>query len=91
MIADNLPAHQVDGGQAAIEAAGAAVWFLPPYSPDFTPIELSFAKLQAILRTARCQPINTLWPLLGACLSRFTETECQNYFRHGGYTGSTAS
>ena len=91
VIADNLSAHKVDGVRAAIEAAGAALWFLPPYSPDFNPIELCFAKLKAILRAARCRSIDTLWPLLGACLARFTETECRNYFRHCGYAVSTAS
>ena len=91
VIADNLPAHKVDGVQAAIEAAGAALWFFPPDSPYFDPIELCFAKLQAMLRSARCRSLNTLWPLLGTCLSRFTETECQNYFRHCGDTGGTAS
>ena len=91
VIADNLPSHKVDGVRDAIEAAGAALWFLPPYSPDFNPIELCFAKLKAILRAARCRSIDTLWPLLGACLSRFSATECRNYFRHCGYAVSTAS
>ena len=91
VIADNLPSHKVEGVRDAIEAAGAALWFLPPYSPDFNPIELCFAKLKAILRAARCRSIDTLWPLLGACLSRFSATECRNYFRHCGYPVSTAS
>ena len=91
VIADNLPAHKVAGVRDAIEAAGAALWFLPPYSPDCNPIELCFAKLKAILRAARCRSIDTLWPLLGACLSRFSATECRNYFRHCGYAVSTAS
>ena len=75
VIADNLAAHKVDGVRHAIEAAGATLRFLPPYSPDFNPIELSFAKLKAIVRQARCRSLDTLWPLLGACLSRFTPTE----------------
>ena len=66
VIADNLAAHKVDGVRPAIEAAGATL-FLPPYSPDFNPIELCFAKLKTIVRTARCRSIDTLWPLLGEC------------------------
>ena len=88
VIADNLAAHKVDGVRHAIEAAGATLRFLPPYSPDFNPIELSFAKLKAIVRKARCRSIDTLWPLLGACLSRFTPTECRNYVHHCGYTAA---
>ena len=91
VIADNLAAHKVDGGRHAIEAAGATLRFLPPYSPDFNPIELSFAKLKAIVRKARCRSIDTLWPLLGACLSRFTPTKCRNYVHHCGYTAAKAS
>ena len=72
VIADNLAAHKVDGVRHAIEAVGATLRFLPPYSPDFNPIELSFAKLKAIVRKARCRSIDTLWPLLGECLSRFS-------------------
>ena len=91
VIADNLAAHKVDGVRPAIEAAGATLRFLPPYSPDFNPIELCFAKLKTIVRTARCRSIDTLWPLLGECLSRFTPTECRNYVRHCGYAAAKAS
>ena len=91
VMADNLAAHKVDGVRHAIEAAGATLRFLPPYSPDFNPIELSFAKLKAIVRQARCRSLDTLWPLLGACLSRFTPTECRTYVHHCGYTAAKAS
>ena len=91
VIADNLAAHKVEGVQAASAAADATLRFLPPYSPDFNPIELCFAKLKAIVRQARCRSIDTLWPLLGACLSRFTPTECRNDIRHCGYAAATAS
>ena len=86
-----VAAHKVDGVRPAIEAAGATLRFLPPYSPDFNPIELCFAKLKTIVRTARCRSIDTLWPLLGECLSRFTPTECRNYVRHCGYAAAKAS
>jgi transposase len=87
VVADNLPAHHVDGVRELIAAAGAQLWYLPPYSPDFNPIELCFAKLKAIVRAARCRSIETLWPLLGECLVRFSAAECRNYFRHCGYIG----
>ena len=91
VIADNLAAHHVAGVRALIEAAGAALWYLPPYSPDFNPIELCFAKLTALLRAARCRSIDTLWPLLGASLARFSPNECQAYIRHCGYTAAMGS
>lgn len=91
VIADNLAAHHVEGVQQLIEAAGATLRYLPPYSPDLNPIELSFAKLKAIVRAARCRSIETLWPLLGASLPRFTPTECRAYFRHCGYSGAVRS
>ena len=70
VIADNLGAHKVAGIQRAIQAAGATLWYWPPYSPDLNPIELCFAKLKALVRTARCRSSETLWPFLGTCPSR---------------------
>ena len=70
VIADNLGAHKVAGIQRALQAAGATLWYLPPYSPDLNPIELCFAKLKALVRTARCRRTETLWPFLGGCLRR---------------------
>ena len=60
----------------------------PPYSPDLNPIELCFAKLKTIVRAARCRTIETLWPLLGDCLQRFSADECRRYVRHCGYSGA---
>ena len=87
VIADNLAAHKVRGVEQILAAAGAVMWYLPPYSPDFNPIELCFAKLKSIVRAARCRSIETLWPLLGECVPRFSPQECRNYFRHCGYSG----
>jgi transposase len=87
VIADNLNVHKVAGVRVAIARASATLVYLPPYSPDLNPIELCFAKLKAIVRAARCRSIETLWPLLGDCLQRFSPDECRNYFRHCGYTG----
>ena len=91
MIADNLGAHKVYGVATILAAAGATMWYLSPYSPDLNPIELCFAKLKAIVRAARCRSIETLWPLLGECLQRFSPEECRNYFRHCGYSGARRS
>ena len=60
VMADNLGAHKVAGIQRAIQAAGATLWYVPPYSPDLNPIELCFAKLKALVRTARCRSSETL-------------------------------
>ena len=62
-----------------------------PYSPDFNPIELLFAKLKALLRTARCRSREAIWEFLGTCLSRFASTECDGYLRHCGYGVTTRS
>jgi len=87
VIADNLAAHKVRGVEQILAAAGAVMWYLPPYSPDLNPIELCFAKLKSIVRAARCRSIETLWPLLGECVPRFSPQECRNYLRHCGYSG----
>ena len=91
VIADNLGAHQVAGIQRALQAAGTTLWYLPPYRPDFTPLELCFAKLKALVRTARCRSRETRWPFLGTCLEHFSPDECRNYVRHGGYSAATRS
>ena len=86
-----LGAHKVAGIQRAIQAAGATLWYLPPYSPDLNPIELCFAKLKALVRTARCRRTETLWPFLGECLAHFSPDDCRNYVRHCGYSAATRS
>ena len=86
VMADNLGAHKVAGIRRAIQAAGATLWYLPPSSPDLKPIELCFAKLKALVRTARCRSSETLWPFLGTCLERFSSDEYRNYFRRCGYS-----
>ena len=90
-MADTLGAHKVAGIQRAIQAAGATLWYWPPDSPDLNPIELCFAKLKALVRTARCRRPETLWPFLGECLAHFSPDECRNYVRHGGYAAATRS
>ncbi|WP_324262347.1 IS630 family transposase [Altererythrobacter sp. H2] len=85
VILDNLPAHKASGAREAIEAAGARMLFLPPYSPDFNPIENAFAKLKSILRKAAARTVPELWDAIGDALPRFTPEECANYFTAAGY------
>ena len=70
---------------SGIEAVGARLFYLPPYSPDFNPIENAFAKLKALLRKAAERSIYALWTTIGRLLEAFTPTECANYFRAAGY------
>ena len=85
VIMDNLPAHKVTGVRKAIEKAGARLLFLPPYSPDFNPIEMAFSKLKAILRKMAERTISELWDAIAEAIELFTSTECRNYFQAAGY------
>lgn len=85
VIMDNLPAHKPGAVRTAIEAAGAELRFLPPYSPDFNPIENAFSKLKSILRKAAARTIEDLWCVIGQAIDAFTPSECQNYFTACGY------
>jgi transposase len=85
VVLDNLAVHKQPEIRAAIEAAGAQLRFLPPYSPDFNPIELAFAKLKAFLRAARPRNFDQVTALVAAALALYTPTECRNYIRHCGY------
>ncbi len=85
VIMDNLPAHKVSGVAEAIEARGATVRYLPPYSPDLNPIEQMFAKLKALLRKAAVRTIDKLWDKIGELLDCFSANECANYMRNSGY------
>ena len=85
VVMDNLPAHKPAGIREAIEKAGATLVFLPPYSPDFNPIENAFAKLKAILRARAERSISSLWDAVGAIVSLFSPEECANYFKAAAY------
>ena len=80
MILDNLPAHKSAAARGAIEAKGARLLLLPPYSPDFNPIENAFVKLKALLRKAAARTIDDLTRAIGAAINTFTPAECANYF-----------
>jgi transposase len=88
VIADNLASHKVAGVREAIEARGASLWFLPPYSPDLNPIEQAFAKLKQFVRNAAPRTRETLWNTLGFGVARFSANECRNFFEHAGYAHS---
>jgi transposase len=85
VVMDNLGSHKGPAVQAAIEAAGARLLFLPPYSPDFNPIEQVFAKLKALLRKLAARSLPALWAAIGTVLPCFSPDECANYFANAGY------
>lgn len=88
VVMDNLAAHKVAGIREAIEAAGASLMYLPPYSPDLNPIEQVFSKLKALLRKAAARSIDALWAAIGQLLDAFQPHEYANYFRNAGYAQS---
>jgi transposase len=85
VILDNLGSHKVAGVREAIEARGATLVYLPPYSPDLNPIEQAFAKLKALLRKIAARTVSRLWDAIGDLLDRFTPQECANYLANAGY------
>lgn len=85
VVMDNLGSHKGAAVRAAIEGAGAELRFLPPYSPDFNPIELAFSKLKALLRKAAARTRDALWTAVGTAIDAFTPAECANYFTAAGY------
>lgn len=89
VVMDNLACHKVAGVRAAIEAVGARVLYLPPYSPDFNPIEQVFAQLKARLRAVAPRTVARLWTAVGWALAVVSPTACANYVRHAGYRLAT--
>lgn len=85
VVIDNLPAHKVAGIRQCLEDAGMGLLYLPPYSPDFNPIEQVFAKLKALLRRMAPRSFDAICDALKAILERFSPKECSNYIRHSGY------
>lgn len=88
VVMDNLGSHKGQGVRAAIRAAGAKLFFLPPYSPDLNPIEQAFSKLKTLLRKAAKRTVVDTWKCIGTLLDEFTPDECANYVGNSGY-GST--
>jgi len=90
VVLDHLAVHTQPESRAAIEAAGGHVRFLPPYSPDFNPIEQAFATLKALLRAARPRTFDHVCELIATALRLFTPTECAHYVRYSGYRIATS-
>lgn len=85
VIMDNLPAHKVSGIREMIEGAGAGLLYLPPYSPDFNPIEMAFSKLKAFLRKAAARTKEELDDVIAEAIERYPAHHCANYFKASGY------
>jgi transposase len=88
VVMDNLACHKRVGAIRAIERAGCTAVYLPPYSPDFNPIEQAFAKIKARLRAAELRTIDKVEAFFGRVHEAFPPQECGNYIRHAGYTAT---
>jgi transposase len=89
VVMDNLSPHKASGVREAIEAAGAELRYLPPYSPDFNPIENLWSKVKGKLRSLAARSIDTLHDAIGAALSTVTPGDCAGFFRHCGYPATS--
>lgn len=85
VILDNLGSHKAKAIRQTIKAAGARLWFLPPYSPDLNPIEQAFAKIKHWMRMAQKRTIEETWRYVGQLVSTISPTECANYIKNAGY------
>ena len=85
VVMDNLGAHKVDGVRELIEQTGASLCYLPPYSPDFNPIEKCWAQMKQKLRALKARSVDTLQQALAEALATLTPQNAANYFRHSGY------
>jgi len=88
VVMDNLGSHKGPAIRQALRAAGAKLFFLPPYSPDLNPIEQVFSKLKTLLRKADERSIETTWKRIGSLLDCFSPAECANYLRNAGYAST---
>ena len=86
VVLDNLSSHRRARTRQLIEAAGATLLFLPPYSPDFNPIEMVFAKIKQLLRSLACRTREALWNAVQGVLDQVSASDSANCFRHCGYT-----
>lgn len=89
VVMDNLSPHKASGVREAIESVGAELRYLPPYSPDFNPIENMWSKVKGKLRTFAARNIESLHDAIGAALATVTESDCLGYFRHCGYPATS--
>ena len=85
VVMDNLPAHKPDAVRLVIEASGATLRYLPPYSPDLNPIEMAFSKFKALLKKAAARTVEELWIAIADALPCLSPNDCRNYFTAAGY------
>ena len=85
VIMDNLPSHKVSGIREAIEAVGAKLHYLPPYSPDLNPIEQAFSKIKAMLRKTAARSISALYKAIARIIRSISPSECAAYLSNSGY------
>jgi transposase len=85
VVLDNLAAHRAGWVRRRVRRAGAGVWYLPPYSPEYNPIEKVWAKIKAYLRKAKARETEALWQAIAAALATVTPEDCSNCFTHCGY------
>jgi len=85
VVMDNLPAHKPPAIRAAIERVGAELYFLPPYSPDFNPIEMAFSKVKALLKNAAARTLTSLWGAIRDAIDAATSHDCRGFFTAAGY------
>jgi len=85
VVMDNLPAHKPPAIREAIEHAGAELRFLPPYSPDFNPIEMAFSKIKALLKKAAARTVTALWDAIRDAINAATPNDCRGFFTAAGY------
>lgn len=88
VVMDNLSSHKVPGVRRSIEAAGAELWFLPPYSPDLNPIEKAWAKVKQLLRAAAARTQESLEVAIAAALAAVTASDAAGFFRSCGYAAN---
>ena len=88
VVMDNLGSHKAKAIRRAINAAGARLWFLPPYSPDLNPIEQTFSKIKHWMRISAKRTAEETWRHLGKLHGTITPGECANYFKNAGYASA---
>ena len=85
VVMDNLSAHKVEGVRQRIEAAGAQLLYLPPYSPDFNPIEKAWSKIKQHLRASKSRTVDALQEIIPQALQTITGQNASAWFSHSGY------
>jgi transposase len=85
VIMDNLGSHKSAAVRHLIQAAGARLWFLPPYSPDLNPIEQAFAKIKHWMRDAQKRTVQDTWRHIGSLVATIEPAECASYIANAGY------